>query len=149
MKKSIILIIAMSLIAASCNSKSGLAKDQVLQIKQYKINVHLADTPQEREVGLGGVSGMADDEGMLFLFSTPQRPQFWMKGMLIPIDIIWISGNKIVAIDDNIKPEPNRSDSQLTRYVPVVDIDKVLEVNAGWIYRHDVAVGDTIQVVGP
>jgi uncharacterized membrane protein (UPF0127 family) len=136
---------SVSLFAAACNHNS-LVQDEVLQIKQHKLNVQLADTPEKRQKGLGGITSISDSEGMLFIFS-PSQPQFWMKDMKFSIDIIWIKDNKIVGITDNVKAEPNTPDDQLIRYSPPSEVDKVLEVSAGWTFRHDVWAGDTISVV--
>ena len=37
---------------------------------------------------------------MLFIFARPSRYSFWMVGMNLPLDIVWISGNKIVDISN-------------------------------------------------
>jgi uncharacterized membrane protein (UPF0127 family) len=144
-KKIIMLASLIMLVAASCN-KSYLRQDAILEIEAHKYSVQLADTPQARADGLSGIPSISDSEGMMFLFSEPQRLQFWMKGMNFPIDIVWINGDKIVDITDNIKPEPNKSDSELTIYSPGVDADKALEVNAGWALRHDVHPGETFTL---
>lgn len=146
MKKIVLVLIAISLVAVSCNKSTQLTIDAKVQIKEKTIAVQYADTPQKREQGLGGINSISDEEGMLFLFSAPQTPQFWMKGMKFPIDIIWINGNTIVGITDSARPEPGRSDNDLTRYAAPAPVDKVLEVNAGWALRKDVNAGDTIKI---
>jgi uncharacterized membrane protein (UPF0127 family) len=149
MKRIILTVVGISLIAVGCNNKSMLAKEQELQIKQFKLWVQLADTPEERAKGLSGIPAISDNEGMLFLFSEPDYPSFWMKDMKFPIDIIWINGNKIVGITDNVKVESKKTDSELRQYIPPAPADKVLEVNSGWSYRKDIAAGDTIKVIQP
>jgi uncharacterized membrane protein (UPF0127 family) len=149
MKKIIWLSLCLGFVAAACNSSSNLTYDAVLEIKAKKYNIQLADTPQERLVGLAGVPRIKDSEGMLFLFSEPKRLEFWMKDMQFPIDIIWINGDKIVEITENIQPQPNRTDQELTIYKPSVDVDKVLEVNAGWALRKDIRPGNTITIIKP
>ncbi|HEX5429690.1 MAG TPA: DUF192 domain-containing protein [Patescibacteria group bacterium] len=147
MKKTCLLLVAVGLVAASCNSSNQLRQDEVIQIKSRRFSVQLADTPQEREQGLSGIAAISDEEGMLFLFSGPQSPQFWMKDMNFPLDLVWINGDKIVGITDNVPTQPKVPDSQLATYAPPSPVDKVLEVNAGWALRKDVNVGDTITVV--
>jgi uncharacterized membrane protein (UPF0127 family) len=145
MKKIFMMLCLVSFTAAACNtSLATLRHDKVLGIKTRKLSVQVADSPQSRAAGLSGLKSMSEEEGMLFLFSEPSQPQFWMKDMLFPIDIIWINGNKIVGITDNIKAEPGRSDAELSRYSSPFPADKVLEVNAGWTFRKDVNVGDTV-----
>ena len=83
---------------------------------------------------------------MLFTFD-PQNvtPGFWMKEMLIPIDIIWIEGGHVVKIDKNVEaPKENTPDSELKIYTPDTPIDYVLEVNAGFSDKNSIKVTDTV-----
>ncbi|MCR4263242.1 MAG: DUF192 domain-containing protein, partial [Candidatus Roizmanbacteria bacterium] len=60
-------------------------------IGETKLFVEIADTPEKKSKGLGGRTFLADDYGMLFPSENqPYLPVFWMKGMEVPIDIIWI-----------------------------------------------------------
>src|SRR5581483_1780979 len=68
------------------------------------LNVEIADTPEKRSLGLGGRDFLATDSGMLFLFDTSTKHQFWMKGMKIPLDFIWIKGDVIVDLLPKIPP---------------------------------------------
>jgi len=90
---------------------------------------------------------LEDGKGMLFDFGKKDIfPNFWMKDMKFAIDIIWINDNRIVDIDRDVKPEPGRSDSELTLYIPPKPIDYVLEVNAGYAERNGIEVGDSVQI---
>jgi len=67
------------------------------------LKVSLADDELERKEGLSGKSSLPEGEGMLFSFDRQNiYPSFWMREMLIPIDIIWIEGGKVTKIDKNI-----------------------------------------------
>jgi len=143
-KKIFLLLPCIAVLAASCNNASNIKQDAVLEVHDHKYSIQLADTPQKRADGLSGVAKISDGEGMLFLFSEPQHLQFWMKGMLFPLDIIWINGDKVVDISDGLQPEPGKDDASLNVYSPITDADKALEVNSGWALRHDVKIGDTI-----
>ena len=112
------------------------------------IQVRIADTSDKRVKGLSGVKSLDQNSGMFFVFDTKQtKPLFWMKDMLIPLDIIWIGNGKIVQIDKNI-PAPTKGtvDSKLTRYSADKPIDYVLEVNAGFCDQNNVKVGDSVTV---
>src|SRR3954465_15494311 len=131
MVKGLLFLFSISFIAAACNvHPTHLMQEKVLTIKAHKYTVQLADTPDGRDKGLGGIKQIGEEEGMLFLFSEPQMPSFWMKDMLFPIDIVWINGDRIVDITDNVKPMPDTPVVQLPIYKPSVAADKVLEVNA-------------------
>ena len=45
-----------------------LSYEAVLCINEARINVLVADTPQERAAGLSGYAGLPEDAGMLFVF---------------------------------------------------------------------------------
>jgi len=149
MKKICLLLFAVVFTAVACNGTPKLRQDSILEIKEHKYSVQIADTPEERALGLSGIPAISDGEGMLFLFSEPQKLQFWMKGMLFPIDIIWINGNKIVDITENVQPQINTPEISLPTYSPSQDADKVLEVKGGWAIKHDIRIGDTFTLNNP
>ena len=126
------------------------AAEKIITVGETKLNVEIADTKSKREVGLGGRSTLDQNVGMLFVFDSKQvTPSFWMKDMLIPLDIIWISGGKVVKIDKNIQaPISGTPDSKLAIYNPGQPIDYVLEVNAGFSDTNNVKVGDSIDLSG-
>jgi len=124
-------------------------KDSRPQIKVGNANIFidLADNNEEKAKGLSGRKSLKDNEGMLFVFESKSYPAFWMKDMLISIDIIWIADGKIVKIDESVPPSPPGTPSnELTLYRPSVAIDYVLEVNAGYSQRNGIKVGDSIKI---
>lgn len=119
---------------------------------QVKINddvfiVEIADNKDERSKGLGGRQSLASGSGMLFIFVSPDKYQFWMKGLSFPLDFIYINGNEVVDIIKNAAPpRPDQSDDQLPIYIPAVPVDKVLEVNAGTVDALDIRIGDRVEI---
>lgn len=104
-------------------------------------------TRHASELGLGGVTSLPDTEGMLWFFTPPSRPTFWMKGMKIGLDFIWIKNNTVTAIDANVLP-PTAS-LELPLYEPKDNVDHVLEVAAGFSVRHHVQIGDRVTIDTP
>lgn len=116
-----------------------------VQINGVKLNVEIVDTQTQRTKGLGGRDSLASDSGMLFTFNEPSKYSFWMKGLSFPLDFVWIKGDKVVSILQNVPPPAsNQPDSSLPVYQPNVEVDKVLEVNAGVVQRLNIKVGDTL-----
>jgi len=110
-----------------------------------RVGVAIADSPDEREKGLGGVSTLGDNEGMLFIFESAAVRNFWMKGMKIPIDIIWINGGEVTNITKNILPPASDTENDWLRlYSSETPIDRVLEVPAGFSDRNEIKVGDAV-----
>ena len=124
------------------------AQQKTVTVNSKTINVELANTEALREKGLGGRSSLDAGSGMLFVFDPKQvKPIFWMKDMQISLDLIWISGNKIVKIDKNVPaPVTGTPDSKLNKYSPNQPVDDVLEVNGGYCDTNNIKVGDSVDL---
>jgi hypothetical protein len=123
----------------------GHHKLQPLNIGNHTVYVSIADTEATRELGLGGRSGLAENEGMLFIFPVPGRYPFWMKDMNFAIDILWITNDGTINhIQSNVAPStypnafaPTKSEG-LARYV--------LELPANYANSHNIKVGDKVAI---
>lgn len=121
-------------------------QEKLVTIQNKNITVELANSESLREKGLGGRSQLEENSGMLFVFDTkPVIASFWMKDMLMPIDMIWIKNGKITKIDKNVPfYPPDTPDNQLDIYSPTDSIDYVLEVNSGFSDKNNFKVGNIV-----
>jgi len=112
------------------------------------IQSEVADTQEKTTLGLSYRESLPKSHGMLFIFSNPHIPTFWMKGMNFPLDMIWIGeNNTIVDITENIPaPAPGILEINLPHYSPKVPAKMVLEVNAGFVEENRIEVGDYVQL---
>jgi hypothetical protein len=145
---AIVLIIIVSLIIYSFNNKNKIMDDikttqEIIFNNNVKINVEIADDSLERERGLMFREGLGENSGMLFIFKDEQVRGFWMKNMLIPLDMIFINGNgKIVSIKT---AEPCKADP-CASYSSDYPAKYVLEVNSGFALKNNVSVNDSIEI---
>ncbi|MEK7066507.1 MAG: DUF192 domain-containing protein [Patescibacteria group bacterium] len=116
-----------------------------IQIDHKVIEVEIVDTILSRERGLSGRNGLEKNQGMLFIFGMAAKHRFWMKDMKIPLDMIWIKGDRIVGITEQVHPDFQKSFWQLPIYYPPEAVDKVLEVPAGTVALHSWRVGSVVQ----
>jgi uncharacterized membrane protein (UPF0127 family) len=121
----------------------GGAKGEV-RVKDQTFKVIVADTLEEREKGLSNKNSLPEDQGMLFIFDSPEYYSFWMKEMKFPIDIIFIANNKVVSVYENVAP-PDSENTPLPLYKPTVPADKVLEINGGLADEFGIQPGDTVE----
>lgn len=70
-----------------------------------ELYLEVADDPEERAVGLMGRESLGRDRGMLFVYEDDQILSFWMKGTLIPLDIVFINGDSVVVDVRTMRPE--------------------------------------------
>lgn len=106
-------------------------------------SMEVTKTKAELEKGLSGHTPLLKDQGMLFIFSKPDKYGFWMKGMLFPIDIIWIDENfKIVHIENSVYPA-----TYPKIFYPDSQALYVLEVSSGQTYTLNLRMGDTVKFI--
>ena len=112
-----------------------------------EITIEIADTKEKRNKGLGFRQSLATNSGMLFIHDQPQKYTYWMKGMEFPIDIMWVKGDTIMDIIPNVPPPiPGQTEDTLERYASTVEVDRVLETNAGFVNEKKIEKGDKIII---
>ena len=148
-------LLAMTVIAgAACGGSNddaaGTREAGLALVRIGELSVQ-AEVPEGNAFsrGLGGYESLADDRGMLFVFQQPGEYGFWMKGMLISIDIIWISAENQVVHVETAQPQPGVPDDQLTVYRPGAPALYVLEVQAGLAAEKGIRLGDEAQIEPP
>jgi len=100
----------------------------------------------QREKGLSDRKSLCSGCGMLFVFDQPAVYPFWMRRMNFDIDILWIAGERIIDITyDAKKPSKEEFETPKTIYQSKFPVDKVLEVNAGWVEKNRVKIGDVVK----
>lgn len=70
--------------------------------KEYKVKV--AKTEEEKMKGLQDIESLPEDEGMLFIYDSPQDVAYWMKDTKIPLDIVFINDDEEVISVKQGKP---------------------------------------------
>lgn len=106
------------------------------------MHYEIVTTLAQQEKGLGGRKTIPDNYGMLFVFPQKDRYGFWMKDMLVPIDIIWLADDgTITKIDANVDPS-----TYPTPYYPPVPVQYVLETRAGFASVKGWQVGTQIPL---
>lgn len=141
-----ICIIGIAIISAWGKSQFGIAAQgdlatRVVHIGGRNVQVTVVDTPASRERGLSGRSGLASDEGMLFVFPSDGKYGFWMKDMRFPIDIVWLSGRgEVLDMRTSVSPA-----SYPAVFEPKAPARFVLELPAGFTDAYTVRIGDEVK----
>jgi uncharacterized membrane protein (UPF0127 family) len=107
----------------------------------HVIKAEVANTDEQRQMGLMLRKEMAQHEGMLFVFDEPAVHCFWMKNTLLPLSIAFIADDgSIVNIADM---PPQTTDS----HCPTKAVRYALEMNQGWFAKHGIKAG--FRLAGP
>jgi uncharacterized protein len=113
-----------------------------IKVGGAKFKIEIAKSSLEQARGLSGRESLAEDAGMLFIFNGNSIRSFWMAGMQFPLDIIWISGHRVVGISENLPPA---SAGNVQIYNSPEPVDRVLEINAGLADRLGIKPGDLVE----
>lgn len=114
---------------------------RTIRIKGHPLTVELAVTPRQQQTGLQERRELPPGSGMLFIFPDSRSDiVFWMDRTYIPLSLAFISRQGVIKQIEDMQPlsrEHHRA-RFATKYV--------LEVNQGWFTRHQVGVGDEVDL---
>ena len=144
-KKNIILVlfgivaVFLAFLYISANSYSIHGnKIKKISLDGNIFRAEMVSSPEKMQKGMGERKKICQKCAMLFQFSDSKKHPFWMKGMLFPLDIVWISNGKIVHIEKNVSEKFSGVLS------PQTEADQVLEINAGLADEMGVKIGDSM-----
>lgn len=104
------------------------------------IKTEIAATPEERSIGLMHRETLPDGYGMVFLWAEKDYRRMWMKNTLIPLDMLFINNDIVVSVYENAVPH------SLELIGPDKFVDKVMELPAGYIKKHNIQKGWKIDI---
>jgi len=117
---------------------------EAFEIGGERFEVELAYTRASRSQGLMYRETVEKNEGMFFVFHTPQLQRFYMKNCLVDLDILFIKENgEIDTIDRMSVPIPGVT---LEHYRSKSKVRFVLELAAGTCQRLGLQAGQTITL---
>ncbi len=137
-----LLLVGWSLAAAAADLSPAGNPWITVWLGKTQVRAEVVTSPEKLYLGLSGRRDLPWGMGMLFVFPFREVQTFCMRGMLIPIDIIWIDQGRISGFHTNRQPH---DPSNFTSPGPV---DLVLEVPAGFVAATGLRPGMSV-VLGP
>lgn len=128
--------------AALALACSGPPAVDLVEIRDARIEIEIADDQEAQALGLGERETLPWNRGMLLVYEEPTRVAIWMKGMRFDIDIVWIRDGRII---DMTWRAPHATPEPLPVYYPREAADRVLEVPAGYAEAHGFRIGDRVR----
>jgi len=110
-------------------------------LRCIRLEVRVAETPEQRSQGLMHVRSMTEFTGMLFLFPGEGILAMWMQNTHVPLDMLFLrSDGSIASIAADTVPLSTR---RISSGEPVAS---VLELNAGFSRRWHIEPGNRVRV---
>lgn len=105
----------------------------------HLIDAQVAQTPEQRQIGLMHRREMPVIEGMLFVFEQPATQCFWMKNTLLPLTAAFVADDGRVVNLADMKPQTTDS------HCSTEPVRFVLEMNQGWFAKRGVKAGSRLS----
>jgi uncharacterized membrane protein (UPF0127 family) len=137
---------------ASCGPTTAPTTTTVT-VNGKSFSCRLALDNATRAKGLGGVTSLGPDEGMLFVFTDAEERNFWMVDCLMDIDIAYISPLGFVTAVHTMPKQPPQSEGEsrfdyekrLPRYPSGGPAQFALEVAPGTLANLGVRRGTRVE----
>ena len=107
----------------------------VIQAGMFQIDAQIAQTPEQRQIGLMFRKDMPAHEGMLFIFEEPSVQCFWMKNTLLPLTAAFVADDGTIVNLVDMKPQTTDS------HCSTKPVRYVLEMNQGWFAKKGIQAG--------
>jgi uncharacterized membrane protein (UPF0127 family) len=136
------LLVALSAATASAQHTPQTTLPRIkLQAGMYQMDVQVAQTPEQRSIGLMFRAEMPTHEGMLFVFEQPSVQCFWMKNTLLPLTAAFVADDGTIVNLADMKPQTTDS------HCSAKPVRFVLEMNQGWFAKKGLKAGSRLAGV--
>ena len=138
-------IVAVVLFALACattaRAQDGPQKLPAIQLSagMHLIRAEVAQTPEQRSIGLMHRPSMGANEGMLFIFEQAGPQCFWMKNTLLPLSIAFVADDGSIVNIESMKPQT------LDSHCSKKPVRFVLEMNEGWFAKRGIKPGAMLK----
>ena len=112
-----------------------------LQAGMFQIDAQVAQTPDQRSIGLMYRTDMPQHEGMLFVFEQPATQCFWMKNTLLPLTAAFVADDGTIVNLADMKPQTTDS------HCSEKPVRFVLEMHQGWFAKKGLRAGSRLSGV--
>ncbi|WP_375138657.1 DUF192 domain-containing protein [Ideonella livida] len=110
-----------------------------LQAGMHNIQAQVANTPEQRQIGLMFRRDMPAQEGMLFVFEQAATQCFWMKNTLLPLSAAFLADDGTVVNIVDMAPQT------LESHCSAKPVRLVLEMNQGWFAKRGIKAGSKLR----
>ncbi len=113
------------------------------QMAGQTIQLEVAQTAEQQQMGLMYRPPLPDDRGMLFAFNPPRQVRFWMENTPSPLDMVFLYQGEVKDIAANV---PSCTRKPCPTYGPWTEIDQVIELRSGRAAELGLKVGDRVTI---
>ncbi|MGN6831038.1 DUF192 domain-containing protein [Paucibacter sp. M5-1] len=138
-KTSATLLLVLALGLAQAQDKPQQLPVTPLTAGMHLIQAEVAQTQEQRAIGLMHRPSMPTNAGMLFVFEEAGVQCFWMKNTLLPLSIAFVAddGSIVNIAEMQAMSEASHCSARPVRYA--------LEMNQGWFAKRGIKAGTKLK----
>ncbi|MCX2864216.1 DUF192 domain-containing protein [Paucibacter sp. PLA-PC-4] len=138
-KTSATLLLVLALGLAQAQDKPQQLPVTPLTAGMHLIQAEVAQTQEQRAIGLMHRPSMPTNAGMLFVFEEAGVQCFWMKNTLLPLSIAFVAddGSIVNIAEMQAMSEASHCSAKPVRYA--------LEMNQGWFAKRGIKAGTKLR----
>ena len=139
-KRLLASVLLVTSFAAQAQDTPQLNLERIkLAAGMHRLDVQVAATSEQRQIGLMFRKEMPQHEGMIFIFDQPAQQCFWMKNTFLPLSAAFIADDGTIVNIEDMKP------LVLDSHCSAKPVRYVLEMNKGWFAKKGVQAGSKLQ----
>jgi uncharacterized protein len=130
--------LAFVVLALAAWTAAALEKFDWAQVKVggKPLHVELALREPQRMQGLMFRDKLGANDGMLFVFDTPEYQSMWMKNTLVPLSVAFLDGDGVILNIEDMEPQT------LQPHMSAGPALYAIETNKGWFKANGLKAGD-------
>lgn len=138
-KTSATLLLVLALGLAQAQDRPQQLPVTSLTAGMHVIQAEVAQTQEQRAIGLMHRPSMPTNAGMLFVFEEAGVQCFWMKNTLLPLSIAFVAddGSIVNIAEMQAMSEASHCSAKPVRYA--------LEMNQGWFAKRGIKAGTKLK----
>lgn len=137
------LALLLGAVCGASHAQSGAQAQRLPTVKlsagMHNIVAQLAQTPEQRQIGLMFRKDMPAHEGMLFVFERAEVQCFWMKNTLLPLSAAFVANDGTIVNIADMAPQT------LDSHCSGKPVRLVLEMNQGWFAKRGLKPGTKLS----
>ncbi len=133
--------IALAFVHPASQAQDGPQKLPAVALNagMHIIQAELAQSAEQRGIGLMHRPKMGANEGMLFVFESATQQCFWMKNTLLPLSIAFLDDDGTIVNIEDMAPQT------LNGHCSKKPVRFALEMNQGWFAKRAIKAGSRVQ----
>lgn len=141
LKSQVSLELVYFLILVSIAGSGSTSESVSIRVGETVAFVEVAETRDQRRIGLMNHRSLTPDGGMLFIYQEEKVLSFWMKNTLLALDIGFFDRDGVLLSYTSMQPIDDKTIHRSRK--PAL---YALEISQGWFKSNKISIGAKLRM---